>query len=980
MNGMIRLRRYGLAIVSCGLAALAAFRFDAPASCFSLAIMVSNLYGGRGPGLLSIGLSGLIFDYLFLSPRFHLSGESPTHLRLVALLGTGLAIAVLIEAKRRVEVRREQIAAELHKSESYLEEAQRLSHVGSFGWNTATNKIYWSAETSRIAGYQPSVMPSLELLHERIHPDDRAMVKQLLEQASRTGADLDFNHRFQLPDGTTKYVHVVAHSHQDANGAFEYIGTAMDVSLRKHADESLRVSEFNFRLIVESLPGQVCTLTPSGEIEHANQQVLDYFSMTFEELKNWDCTEAVHPDDLTNVMVSGRRSMEAGEPYDLEQRLRRGDGVYRWFHVRSIPVPDKDGNIVRWYNLLTDIDDRKKAEESARARENTFRLILDSIPGIVCTNTPAGELETVNQPLLDYTGMTLEELRAGWPSILHDEDRQQVVEQWSHSGQHGRILDVEFRLLRADGVYRWFHARVVPHHDVDGKIVRSYGLITDIEDRKQAEQALQEAERRYRLVANSIPGLVYTTDGAGEMQFVNQKMQEFLGQPLQVITAWTPYLHADDISKFTDLWRHSVETGNPFEAECRVKRADGVYRWLEVRGSPMRAADGRITSWYNLASDIEGRKRAEQSLRDAENNYRVIVNSIPGMAFTSTVTGEVEFINPQIMAYGGRSLEDLRTDWAASVHPEDRPRKMEMWAYSMKTGVPFDHEARVRRADGVYHWLHSLALPITEADGTVRRWCGLMVDVDDRKRAEEALRETEARLARATQIATVGELAASIAHEINQPLAAVVANSQACLRWLSADPPNTSKARETAEMLVWDGKRSGEVVARLRSLFTRSAQMEQVDVDINDVIREVLRIIWSEAARRSIVVETDLNEAIPLVSGDRVQLQQLLLNLFLNGMEAMAPVLDRPKSLFVRSHLNSDQSILVEVHDSGIGVANPDKIFGAFFTTKENGMGMGLAICRSIVEAHDGTLWAAPGEIQGTTFCFTLPLQTGGPA
>jgi PAS domain S-box-containing protein len=980
MNGTIRLRRYGLAIASCGLAALAAFCLDAPASCFSLAIMVSNLYGGRGPGLLSIALSGLVFDDLFLSPRFHLSAESPTHLRLIALLGTGLAIAVLIEAKRRVEARREQIAAELHKSESYLEEAQRLSHVGSFGWNTVTDKIYWSAETSRIAGYEPSVTPSLELVYQRIHPDDRTMVKDLLDRASRTGAELDFNHRFQLPDGSTKYVHVVAHSHQDGTGAFEYIGTAMDVSLRKQAEESLRASEFNFRLIVDSLPGQVCTLTPSGAIEHVNQQVLEYFDMTFEELKKWDSTEAVHPDDLKNVLASGRRSMEAGVPYDLEQRLRRGDGMYRWFQVRSIPIPDKDGHIVRWYNLLTDIDDRKKAEENARARENTFRLILDSIPGLVCTNTPSGELETVNQPLVDYTGMTLEELRGAWPSLLHEEHREKVLEQWVHSVQLGQILDVEFRLLRADGVYRWLHARVVPHRDVEGKIVRSYGLITDIDDRKRAEHALQEAELRYRLVANSIPGLVYTTDGVGQMQFVNQKMQEFLGQTSQAITAWTPYLHADDVSQFTDLWSHSVETGNPFEAECRVRRADGVYRWLEVRGSPMRESDGRIARWYNLASDIEARKRTEQSLRDAENNYRVIVNSIPGMAFTSTVTGEVEFINPQIMAYGGRSLEDLRTDWAASVHPEDRPRKMEMWAYSMKTGLPFDHEARVRRADGVYHWLHSLALPITEADGTVRRWCGLMVDIDDRKRAEEALHETEARLSRATQIATVGELAASIAHEINQPLAAVVANSHACLRWLSADPPNIHKANETAEMLVRDGRRAGEVVTRLRSLFTRSAKMERIDVDVNDIIREVLRIIWSETVRRRIVVETNLNESLPLMTGDRVQLQQLLLNLFLNGMEAMAPVLDRPKSLFVRSNLNSDQNVLVEVHDSGIGMRNPEKIFEAFFTTKENGMGMGLAICRSIVEAHNGRLWAMPGQTHGTTFCFTLPVQTGGPA
>jgi hypothetical protein len=251
----------------------------------------------------------------------------------------------------------------------------------------------------------------------------------------------------------------------------------------------------------------------------------------------------------------------------------------------------------------------------------------------------------------------------------------------------------------------------------------------------------------------------------------------------------------------------------------------------------------------------------------------------------------------------------------------------------------------------------------------------LLIDIDDRKNTEEALRSTQARLSRATQTATVGELAGSIAHEINQPLAAVVTNGHACLRWLTAEPPNLGKAREAAERIVRDGKEAGEVVRRIRALFRRAA-LEKVALDLNDVIGEVLRLLGGETTKRRVTVETSLETAIPPVVADRVQLQQLVLNLLINGLDAMDEVADRPRKLCISSRRHCETSALVEIRDSGAGLKDPDKIFEAFFTTKEKGMGMGLTICRSIVEAHDGRLWASPAEGAGTIFHFTLPLKS----
>jgi hypothetical protein len=247
--------------------------------------------------------------------------------------------------------------------------------------------------------------------------------------------------------------------------------------------------------------------------------------------------------------------------------------------------------------------------------------------------------------------------------------------------------------------------------------------------------------------------------------------------------------------------------------------------------------------------------------------------------------------------------------------------------------------------------------------------------IEARRRIEETLRRTRAQLSRATQIATVAELAAAIAHEISQPLSAVVANGQACTQWLSAEPPNVVNARIAAERIVRDAKDAGEVVRRIRALFKKKA-LTKVDLDVNDVVDEVLRLIRTEVGRKRITVETDLQKRLPLVQGDRVQLQQVIFNLLLNGIEAMEDVNDRPRKLRICSKLQGEDAIVVEVRDHGVGVADGEKAFEAFYTTKDKGMGMGLAVCRSIVEAHGGRLGITPSEYPGTTFFFTLPLSS----
>jgi signal transduction histidine kinase len=249
--------------------------------------------------------------------------------------------------------------------------------------------------------------------------------------------------------------------------------------------------------------------------------------------------------------------------------------------------------------------------------------------------------------------------------------------------------------------------------------------------------------------------------------------------------------------------------------------------------------------------------------------------------------------------------------------------------------------------------------------------------IETKRHIEEALGRTQARLSRATRFATVAELAASIAHEISQPLSAMVANGQACMQWLSGEPPNVTNASVAAERIIRDGKDAGEVVRHIRALFKKTA-LDKVNLSVNEVIDEVLRLIHKDTVEKRIAVETDLEKKLPQTLADRVQLQQVIFNLLINGIEAMEMVTDRPKKLLIHSKLQDSDNILVEIRDYGTGLANSEKAFEAFYTTKEKGMGMGmgLSICRSIVEAHGGCLGITPSQGPGTTFFFTLPLRS----
>ncbi len=603
--------------------------------------------------------------------------------------------------------------------------------------------------------------------------------------------------------------------------------------------------------------------------------------------------------------------------------------------------------------------------------ELTFRQMVDGISALVAVLTPDGAVEFVNRQVLDYFGKTLEELKA-WTSTdaVHPEDRAAAIAVWTRSVETGQPYDIELRQRRADGIYRWFHVQGLPVRDAQGHIIRWCVLQTDIEDRKHAEAAQHETERELRELVDNVPGMIAVANAQGHSEYVNKRAIDYLDTTIEEFRARPmDTVHPEDQELLRNEWLRCNASGQPLDLVHRVRRFDEVYRWVHVRGEPLLDDQGRIVRWYYVFTDIDDQRRAEEALRQSEQHLRLVVETIPALVARSTAQGRLEYVNRRVVDYLGKDLGEIGI---RALHPDDRRARGLKWRHAWKTGDPWEDTFRLRRADGAYRWFYGRFEPVLDPAGRVVCWYSVNIDINDTREMEEILRSTRRKLSAVMQVATVAELSASIAHEINQPLASVVTNAHAAQTWLSHDPPNLERAQATLERIVRDGHSAADVVSRIRALFKEAAPVKAL-VDMNQIVAEVLRVLSDELRDNNIIVETDLDGDVPMVEADHVHLQQTLINLVHNAAEAMHGVTDRAKALLVRSR-RQGRELLIQVRDRGVGIQDVTVIFEPFFTTKESGMGMGLAICRSIVEAHGGRIWATANEDAGMTFSFTLPV------
>jgi PAS domain S-box-containing protein len=654
--------------------------------------------------------------------------------------------------------------------------------------------------------------------------------------------------------------------------------------------------------------------------------------------------------------------------------------------------------------------------------EARLRLVIDTIPANAWSAWPDGSVDFVNQRFLEFTGRSIKDMLGwGWGAVVHPDDFHRFVGAWQAAVATGEPMEAEARIQRMDGVYRWLLIRNVPLRDELGKIVNWYGTAIDIEERKQAEYTLRRSEA-YLAEAQTISrtGSFGWRPKTGEITWSEETFRIFRYE--RTITPSVELVlqrvHPEDKASVQETIRRASQEGKDFEHEYRLLMQDGVVKHVHVVGHAEKNDSGEL-EFVGAVMDITERTRAE-ALRDAESRIleriardarleeileslvRVVEAQFPGMLCSVLLLDEdgqhirnsaaPNLPESYVKALNGLPIGPTAGSCGTAMYRRElvvvtdilqdalwEPYRALVQPYGLRAcwSTPILAHSGEPLGSFAMYYLEPRSPSAAEirALEMATHLAGIAIQRRAAREGRERLRQAQADLARVNRVTTLGELTASLAHEVNQPIAAAVTSANSCIRWLAADVPNLEKARAAAARIARDGTRAAEIISRIRLLFQKGSSQWEL-VNVNEVIEEMIVLLRGEATRYSISIRTELEADLPPVRGDRVQLQQVMMNLMTNGIDAMKDVEGR-RELAIKSQRSENGQLLVSVSDTGVGLPQQaEQIFDAFFTTKPHGTGMGLRICRSIAEAHGGRLWAANCPSRGASFYFTLPMKS----
>jgi PAS domain S-box-containing protein len=754
---------------------------------------------------------------------------------------------------------------------------------------------------------------------------------------------------------------------------------------RQRAEAAVRASEERWRRLFETSAAGMALNRLDGVFTAANPALQRMLGRAEEEIVGHNVLELNHEDEraATAEAYARYRSGSLTERH-MEKKYLRTDGSPVWLNITTTLVPGTETAAPFLQSVYMDITERVQFEAALRASEARWRAVFENTAVGIVTSDLHGRYETANEAFQRMTGYSWDELRKFTVLDVTPEEDWPATQKRIDEIIAGprRSYRVERRYQRKDGEFVWADINTFFIPATDSTPAFLAVVAVDITERKQAEEALREAEERFRALVQFSFDVYWESDA--QHRFTRQEFGEGVADappPGSEIskTRWeVPYLEPD-----AEAWRKHRETLDahlPFrDFEHARPTPDGGKRYVSVSGLPVFDKAGRFIGYRGVGRHITDRKRAEAALRASEERWRCMFEiASVGIATTDFESRRYLTVNESFQRMTGYTEAELRNLTTLELTHEDDRAAMQERIDSGTVGRL--QRKRYRRKDGEIVWADVTSFVVPATDSTPAFRGAVVVDITDRKRAEAALQQAQADLARLNRVMLLGEMTASIAHEVNQPIAATVTNAHAGLRWLSARPPDLEEAKQALGRIVRDGSRAGEVIDRIRALVKKVPPRREL-LDINEAIREIIALTQTEVQQNRVRLQTRLADDLPLVPADRVQLQQVIMNLLVNAVEAMSSVDHRPRELTLASGEADTDAVFVEVQDTGPGIdpADLDRLFQSFYTTKPDGIGMGLAISRSIVEAHGGRLSAAPHQPHGAVFRFTVLTEEKSP-
>lgn len=803
-------------------------------------------------------------------------------------------------------------------------------------------------------------------------PDVDAQQLAMLHARLEKGESIAVETRHRRQDGSTFPVEVRVRPFWIDGQRFG-VALAQNITHRKLNEQALRSSEQRFRELADAIPQIVFTAGPDGGLTHLNARAAQYTGQHIQDLTGWSWERVIHPDDLPSTLRDWSEILQTGVPRPLEFRIRRIDGEYRWHIARQIASRDAQGQIVQWYGTCTDIEDHKRAEQALRASEERYRKLFESIPDPMFVYEPQSlRCLTVNDAAVEKYGYSRDEFAQ---LLIHDirasspQPDAHKLDQWQHRKKNGEWIDVE----------------VTEHElELDGRRVL-IALARDVTARRRAETELKRTTELLRVVAEGTPDAVFVKDRAGRYLLFNPAAASFVGKPAAEVIGKddTDLFPPADAAFIRNTDQQVMESARALTSEETLTAA-GVTRTYLAMKAPYRDGNGQIVGTIGISRDITERKQAEEAFRKISTLHETIIHTATeGICLCSPLPDrhDVQFSvwNEQMTAITGYTREEInRLGWFRTMFRDaERERAGERLATFLQGDLLQNEEWEIVRKDGERRIITMSTSWVESGDQQQPLIVALAQDITERRRNAEELALQQAELRHVSRLNTVGQMVAALSHEVAQPLAAIsnyAASSSALLKAESGKTQeNLEQVRQHIERIGQQSRRAAEIIYRLREYSRKSAPL-RIDCDLNELLRKSVEMLSLEFRGGEVNIVWDLAADLPLIPGDPVQLQQVIVNLLLNARDSLLESSALLRKIALRSRKDLG-AVVIEVEDNGLGMSEEiaGRLYEPFVTTKPLGMGIGLSICRSILKEHQAEIDYHQLQSGGVLFRVRLP-------